>query len=184
MKFPLDLKLDSDRILLRRSSKEDIALAFDASRYAGFNDGMQWDPPEKMEEMIGPYERSLDAWIKDEAYTFTVEDKATREKVARISIRPGKGVNVWDTGFWTHPTFQGKGYMTEALGRLVKWTFEELEAISITGAYATWNKASGRVFEKNGFQQTGITEKGFQKNGEWIPEYEVILLRKIYLGIE
>ena len=43
-----------------------------------------------------------------------------------MSIRKEKEEDVWNIGFWTHPSQQGKGYMSEAVEALIRFGFEQL----------------------------------------------------------
>lgn len=54
-------------------------------------------------------------------------------------------------GYGTENSFQNKGYMTEAVGGLIKWIFTEPKALSIIADTDKANIASHRVLEKNGF---------------------------------
>ncbi|AFY91752.1 hypothetical protein [Chamaesiphon minutus] len=42
--IPHDFTIQTERCLLRRPSSDDIP-HFAATHFAGFNDGMQWEPP-------------------------------------------------------------------------------------------------------------------------------------------
>jgi len=54
-------------------------------------------------------------------------------------------------GYGTYPDEQGKGYMTEAVGILIRWAFEQEGVKTILAETADTNMASWRVLEKNGF---------------------------------
>jgi len=104
MRLPLSFQLVKRRCRLRLPDQADIPHVFSATRYAGFNDGMLWDPPVSEDELRGPLERNLEAWKSGEAFTFTIEKKEERTFVGRISIRPTPDKGVWNIGFWIHPS--------------------------------------------------------------------------------
>lgn len=158
---------------------DDIPHILSATRYAGFNDGMLWDPPVNEQELIAPYEANVKAWASDHAYCLTIEEKDSKEFIGRISIRPKEG-STWDFGFWTHPEKQNRGYMTEAVSALMKFGFEKLEASEITACHAIWNKASEAVLKKVGMRFIEYVPKGFQKNGTWIDENLLGITRKAW----
>ncbi len=54
-------------------------------------------------------------------------------------------------GYGTEEPYQNKGYMTEAVERLIKWIFTNPKALSIVADTDKTNIASHRVLEKNGF---------------------------------
>lgn len=58
-----------------------------------------------------------------------------------------------EIGYGTYESFQGKGYMTEAIGAIVKWAFSQQGVLSIIAETEKNNPASHRILEKNGFAQ-------------------------------
>ncbi len=165
-----DLQLEGNTLILQKNSEEDFPYIFSATRHKGFNDGMPWSPPTDLEELKAPLEKALNAWRKGSAYSLTIKTKTNKIFLGRISIRKKEGNNHWNIGFWTHPLQQGNGVMTEAVAVILKFGFEVLLAEKITAEYATWNKASERVLQKNGFKFVEYIEKGFKKNKKWVAE--------------
>lgn len=170
--------LETDRFRLRIPSAEDLPLIFSATRYPGFNDGMLWEPPDHPDEMIEPFEKTIKAWEMGEAYTFSIDDKKSGHFLGRIVIRPTATHQLWNVGFWTHPTAQGRGVMTEALSRVLEFGFTQLSAECIEACHAIWNKASERVLQKNGLQFVRYIEQGFQKKDQWVAENLLAIDRK------
>lgn len=163
-------QLETERLILRCPTLEDIPTIFSATRYEGFNDGMLWNPPENEAACIEPYYNGIKAWESGKGYGFSIDDKVANIFMGRISIRKEKAVDTWSIGFWMHPKYQGKGYMSEAVKAILAFGFTQLKAKRIEADYAIWNKASEQVLKKNGFIFQEFLEKGFQKNGEWVAE--------------
>ncbi|MEZ4849282.1 MAG: GNAT family protein [Bacteroidia bacterium] len=171
--IPTDLILKTPRYLLRIPNESDIDFVFSASRYPGFNDGMQWDPPEHKDTIAESLKRSIQSWKEGKGYSFTIVSRdESAQRLGRISIRPDQGENVWNIGYWTHPEHQKKGIMTEAVGAILEFGFTQLQATKITACTATWNKASEKVLLNHGFTFVRFIEQGFQKKGEWVSENE------------
>ncbi len=57
-----------------------------------------------------------------------------------------------EIGYGTNPDFRGKGYMTEAVGGLVRWAFSQPEVCCILAETERTNPASMRILEKNNFE--------------------------------
>jgi [ribosomal protein S5]-alanine N-acetyltransferase len=169
MRFARNHQLKTTRCILRHVSEDDIPHVFSATRAEGFNDGMQWEPPVDQSDLITPLENNSKAWEDDSAYVFTIESQ-NGEFVGRIAIRSTESADIWDLGFWTHPTWQGRGYMTEAVERILIFGFRELGAREIEARHASWNISSRRVLEKCGFNWREHIPEGFQKKGRWISE--------------
>ena len=181
MKFPKTYTMESERCRYRLPNEADFPFIESACKYQGFNDGMLWEPPKCEADFTEPLKRSIESWEQDKAYVFTIEDKVSGQFLGRIGIRHVENT-IWDFGYFTHPESQGKGYMTEAVGRMLKWTFEELEGTRVEACYATWNVASKIVMERNGFKFIEHLEKGFQKHGKWVAEDKMAITKEQWLS--
>jgi [ribosomal protein S5]-alanine N-acetyltransferase len=174
--------IETERCLLRAPSQEDIPYIFSATCFPGFNDGMRWEAPATIEELNQPLQNNLLAWENGIAYTFTIVDRHSEEFIGRIGIRKDSKIqDVWNLGFWTHPTHQGLGYMTEAAQAVLKFGFDGLGAIRLEAGYAVWNKGSQRVLEKIGMKFLEYKPQGFQKQGQWVETNETAIMKEEWL---
>jgi [ribosomal protein S5]-alanine N-acetyltransferase len=166
--IPLDFTIETARCRLRCPSAADIPAVFAATRWIGFNDGMQWEPPATIEELDQPLRENLLEWEAGKTFCFTIASPTSDCLIGRIGIRQTNRADVWNLGFWTHPEHQGQGYMTEAATAIIEFGFERLEASRIEASYALWNKASRRTLEKVGMRLVRYIPHAFQKRGRWI----------------
>jgi len=60
-----------------------------------------------------------------------------------------------EVGYGTYKEFRGKGFMTEAVGRLIDWAREQPKVKSIFAATTKDNVASYSILEKNNFIHIG-----------------------------
>ncbi|MBC2607766.1 GNAT family N-acetyltransferase [Pelagicoccus albus] len=164
--IPLGHTLETERLILRISSNEEIDFVWDAVNSPGFLDGMMWNRPESKEELQRFSGNAQARWLAGDAYTFTFCDRLTGEPLGRILAE--KRFSKWNFGFWTHPKKQGAGYATEALSAILSFGFLELGIREATASHASWNLASKKVLENNGFRFRMRTEDGFERGGEWI----------------
>ena len=178
MKISPDEQIITERCRLRYPTQDDFTGIWTATRHPGFNDGMVWDPPLSMQELHEPLRRSHIAWAEGSSYTWTVESRAGHEFIGRMGLRQTEGKHEWSLGYWTHPSFQNRGYASEAATAVIEFCFSRLGAIRITAAHATWNEASGKVLKRAGMKRTGINPKGFKKKGKWVEEYEYEILSR------
>ncbi len=70
------------------------------------------------------------------------------------------------------------GYTTEALDRILKFAFEELNLHRIEAGCAIENLASARVLEKAGFKLEGTKRKNLPIRGEWKDSFSFAILEK------
>lgn len=73
---------------------------------------------------------------------------------------PDKNGDV-EIGYGTYPAFQGKGYMTEAVGGMIYWAKEQPEIKAIVASTEKLNTASYTVLQKNRFVKTGENQNLF-----------------------
>jgi len=66
-----------------------------------------------------------------------------------------------EIGYGTYEEFQGKGFMTEAVGGLIAWAKEQADVKAIIASTDKSNMASSKVLEKNNFIKTAETETMF-----------------------
>ncbi len=142
---------------------------------------MPWDPPKSEDEMIEPHDRALKAWRDGSGYSFSIDKKPDLTFCGRISIRRTNIADRWNIGFWTHPAYQGHGIMTEAVGGVLKFGFDSLQAHEIEACYAIWNMASEKVLQYNGFKFEKYLEKGFLKKGQWVAENLMVVDRSNWM---
>jgi ribosomal-protein-alanine N-acetyltransferase len=88
-------------------------------------------------------------------YTFwLVVDKASRSIVAELGFKgPPFGTGDVEIGYGTMPAMQQKGYMTEAVGGILKWAAQRPDINHVLAETHSINSASIRVVQKNGFVQ-------------------------------
>lgn len=70
-----------------------------------------------------------------------------------------------ELGFWLGADAWGKGYMSEAVGGVVRFSFEQLDLNRLYAYHMVRNPASGKVLQKNGFVQEGYLRQRIRKWG-------------------
>lgn len=80
-------------------------------------------------------------------------DRETRQIVADAKFKgePDETGTV-EIGYGTYPAFQGRGYMTEIVGGMVKWVSRQSGVLRVMADTDVDNLPSQRVLQKNGFQ--------------------------------
>lgn len=86
------------------------------------------------------------------------------------SIGAFRGVNIHyrtaELGYYIAQTYWGRGIATKAVGQICRYVFENSDVIRIYAEPFSWNKASCRVLEKNGFELEGTLHSNAVKNGK------------------
>lgn len=90
---------------------------------------------------------------------------ADNKVVGNISVEQKEGIYRKDAeiGYLLRTQYWSKGIATDAVRRICRIAFEELDIIRITGLYYEPNLASGRVLEKAGFEREGMMKNAVLK---------------------
>lgn len=98
---------------------------------------------------------------KDFLYStlWTAISKAENKMIGDLLIvgEPDENGEI-EIGYGTYDEFQGKGFMTEIVGGIIKWTKKQTIVKSITASTDKTNTVSFKVLQKNNFIKNGETE--------------------------
>lgn len=102
----------------------------------------------------------LEDWIKqyenDSYYQWCIELNENSQAIGSIGVvKILDYIEAVSIGYCIGKKYWGKGIMTEALGAVIKFLFEEVEVNRIHAAHDTNNPASGRVMSKCGMKYEG-----------------------------
>ncbi len=156
---------------------------FEALRLPEFHRGMESEPPENIERLYEALTENSLNWDAGKLFSFTIADSASNGLLGRIGIHRNTRLGLWNLGFWTHPEHQQKGYMTEAVGAILGFGFDRLDAAQIEASYMLWNKSSQRVMEKAGMRFAGYVPHAFQKRGRWIETNKMRITKQAWLAL-
>ena len=87
-----------------------------------------------------------------------------------------------EIGYMLLPEFQGNGYITETVTRLIAFGFNELQLNSIEAVIAPDNIASQRVVLKNNFEQEGFFKEYEYFEGRFLDIQIYSLLKRNYIA--
>ncbi|KGK32086.1 GNAT family N-acetyltransferase [Cellulophaga sp. E6(2014)] len=83
-----------------------------------------------------------------------------------------------EMGYFIGAPFWGNGIASEAIKLMVDYSFETFEIIRIEAGVFSFNKASMRVLEKNGFYLESIKKDAVIKNGVILDDYIWVQLKR------
>ncbi|AQU80823.1 MULTISPECIES: GNAT family protein [Planococcus] len=134
--------------------------AYSVTRYSDFY------TLEMQRELIEIY---ADQKEDDLSYSFGIFENETDVLVGTISlVQVIRGpLQSAILGYALDKTYNGRGYMTEAIELTVAYAFKKLALHRIEAGVMPGNDASVRVLEKAGFHQEGIASKNVEINGKW-----------------
>lgn len=184
MKHLGTVKLETERLILRRFVKEDAEAMFNNwANDSEVTKHMTWTPHGD----ISLTKLLIDNWINDYSknnnYNWVIELKEEKTIIGSISV-----VNINETieeitvGYCLGKKWWRQGYTSEALSRLIKFFFEEVEVNRIEAQHSIFNPNSGKVMQKCGMKYEGtLLQKGRNGTGQIVDMVSYAILRKDYM---
>jgi len=159
-------RLESERLLLRKITVEDVQDIFEYALIEEVTEFVPWYPHQTVQDSIEFIKFTDEKYLSDNWIVFGIELKENHKLIGTIDIRSWDGINnCADVGYVVSKNYWGKGIMTEALRRVIKFCFEELKLNRVEAHCEEENIGSWKVMEKCGMRHEGILrEKVFMKN--------------------
>jgi len=90
---------------------------------------------------------------------WTIISKEDNRMVGDLCLIDETGVDgAIEIGYGTYDEFQGKGYMTEAVGGMIKWLKKQQNINSVIASTNIDNVASYKVLTNNNFEKVGESQ--------------------------
>ncbi|WP_041264791.1 GNAT family N-acetyltransferase [Bernardetia litoralis] len=120
-----------------------------------------------------------------EVYNFAIRLKEDEKLnfIGAIGIRLDKKHNKAELGYWLGEPFWGKGFMSEATKRIIKFGFEILELNKINATHFLHNPASGKIMIKNKMIKEAEIKEHFKKGDIYLDIIQYRLTRKEYKNL-
>ncbi|WP_426350688.1 GNAT family N-acetyltransferase [Alloiococcus sp. CFN-8] len=157
MNGPIDISnvvLETERLILRPWEVRDLEDLFSYSSIEGVGERAGWTHHKSIEESLSV----LELFIR-ERKTFALVLKNNNKVIGSIGLEGcrstlGEEFNTLvgrDIGYVLHKDYWGQGLMTEAVKRVIEYSFKDLNYDFLSCVHYTYNNQSRRVIEKCGF---------------------------------
>lgn len=104
-----------------------------------------------------------------EDFPFAIEiDGEIAGAISLVRLKRGHKTEI---GYWLAKEFRGKKIMVSVLGEICKYCFNELKLKRLVAKVFTFNPASKKVLEKNGFELEGTLKKEAKQGNKYIDSY-------------
>ena len=120
-------------------------------------------------------------------YFFTIEHRDTGAFIGTVGYTVTRGTPLGKfagVGYFILPKYHGQGYMTEALGEVVRFAFEDDGMYRLSTGCLTENHASERVMQKCGFIKEAEFKSHTWHDGRVKDRVEYRLLRDEWLSMK
>ena len=174
-------RIETDRLILRQWNECDTDDLFEYASDPEVGPNAGWKPHtsrEESEQIIRMFIEKDDVWA--------IESKEDGKVIGSVGLhtdRRREGINARMLGYVLHRNYWGRGLMTEAARRTVRYAFEELNADVLSVYHYTFNERSKRVIEKCGFHYEGtIRMAGRLFNGTVVDDVCYSILKDEYFS--
>ena len=174
-------RIETERLILRGLTEQD---ANDLYRYAVDPDVgpcAGWKPHESLEESL-----SIIQLFLAEDNVWAIERKSDHLMIGTIGLHHDKCrnlANVRAIGYVLAQDCWGNGYMSEAVRRVQRYGFEQMNLRLLSISHYTFNDRSRRVIEKCGFVYEGTLRQTFLRyDGAVFDEAVYSLTREEWLN--
>lgn len=171
--------LTTDRLVLRKISISDAEDMYDYSKDSGVTQYLLWEPhPDTIytEQYIHYLQ---ERYAVGDYYDFAIECKETGKMIGTVGFTsfdlPNHSAEV---GYVVSPVYQGKGYATEALQRVISFGFHVCGLVRISAVCMKENTASLRVMEKCGMKREGLLRSAVYAKGKMNDVYLSAIIRE------
>ena len=145
---------------------------------------LTWPPHESVEgtkTLLAEWKKEYE---KADYYQWGIERKSLGEVIGTISVVGMKeSIEMAHIGYCIGRAFWHQGIMTEALGAVISFLFNEVKCNRIESRYDTNNPHSGEVMKKCGMQFEGIMRAADRNNQGICDVGQYAILRSDYLQL-
>lgn len=167
------LKIETERLTLRPPQHADFR-AWSALRRDSRDYLTPWEPswaPDHLSRKaftnrVYWAQRSVVSGSALPLFLFRRDDEGLVGAITLDNIRRGPA-QAGTLGYWTGARFARQGFMREAIGALVHFSFTRLDLSRIEAACLPENAASRGLLENCGFKYEGVAQSYLQIDGRW-----------------
>ena len=163
------MQLESSRLILRSLKEEDLDAFVTYRRLPEVARYQDWDESYSMDDALKIFEsqQALVPNTPDSWQQFALELKSTGELLGDCALHTLKDERQVEIGYTLAPQNQRKGYMTEAITRLLDYVFLELNKHRAIANVDARNTASARLAERLGFRREAHYVQDVWFKGAW-----------------
>ena len=173
--------LETERLVLRRIVLRDAKDIFAYSKDPEVARHVLWSAQKDVSEARDYCRFMMKRYRNDLPSSWGVVDKATNRLVGTIGYMDYSEDNATvEVGYSLARWLWNGGYMTEALARVIAYTFDAMDVNRIEAQHELTNPSSGRVMLKCGMQKEGVLRQRLYNKGRYVDVALYAILREEY----
>jgi len=173
------IALETDRLLLRQFQYAD---SDDMLKYWISDEKIQSmysEPTYKTQEELRPLlDKYISGYQKEDYYRWAIVEKGSDLCIGQIALFFVSTANeCCEMEYCLGSDFHRKGYMTEAVNRILQFCFEDVNFHRVQVSHNSLNRASKGVIDKCGFVYEGTFRDYFCMNDEYVSRLYYSMLK-------
>ena len=174
-------RLETKRLILRRIAMRDAEDIFAYSRDEEVARHVLWSAQKEVGEAKDYCRFMMKRYRCDQPSSWGIIEKATGRLVGTIGYMDYNEDNATvEVGYSLARWLWNGGYMTEALSRVIGYTFENMDINRIEAQHELANPSSGRVMEKCGMKKEGVLRQRLYNKGRYVDVALYAVIREDY----
>ena len=173
--------LETPRLILRGMRVSDAADMFAYAKDPTVTEFLTWYPHANAEETRQYLTYVGQRYRTGDFYDWAVVDQESGHMIGTCGFTsfncPSDSAEV---GYVLNPAYQGRGLATEAVRRVIRFGFEELELHRIEAHFMEGNDASRRLMERVGMTFEGFARESMKIKGKYCTVGTCAVLRGEY----
>ena len=160
--------LETERLILRKMKTSDAQDMFDYSRRQEVTKYLLWEPHKNISQTIEYLDYLQTRYRVGDFYDWGVVQKKTNRLIGTCGFTVLDFTNnSAEVGYVLNSDFWGLGYAPEALMRVLRFGFMDLNVHRIEARYMVGNEKSRRVMEKCGMTFEGVKRSSLYVKGQY-----------------
>ncbi len=157
-------QLETERLILKKWVLDDVDDLYEYGKSHLVGPSAGWKPHQSKEESL-----DIIKMFREQDDTLAISLKDSGKVIGGIGLHESKPVESIahlkqkEVGYVLNPEYWGNGYVPEAVERLKKYAFEELDLDLLWCGHYDFNDKSKRVVEKCGFIYQFTREKVLER---------------------
>ena len=159
--------LETERLILRQMTMDDLDFYFKHFSVKEIEEGSGYPAPKDIDVATEEVQKFIiDLFERGFGYRWGIELRGEGQLIGTCGFYLwDKEVRKAEIGYDLEPRCWGQGIMTEALGEMLRFGFEEMNLNRIQVKAVPWNKRSIGLVRRLGFRKEGVLRDNFVFKG-------------------
>ena len=176
--------LETENLILRKFTLDDVDSSFgNWTSDDNVTKFLRWTTHESRNETESVISSWIASYVHLDFYQWAIVERKSNEVIGVISsVDMDEHIDMIHIGYALGSRYWNRGYMSEALSKVIEFLFKEVGASRIESQHDPNNPASGKVMQKCGMIYEGTMRKADWNNQGIVDAAVYAILREEYLA--